>query len=628
MQRISEILGRVMMKNIKIFVTHTPNRKSEMVENDVFQHIIAGAVFNKMQSGLLKDNVGENISAKNKSYCELTTQYWAWKNVKADYYGFFHYRRYMSFNEKELDEDGWGVVAESYLTQKTKEKLKLDVSSIHDKVEKYDFLIAKGIPTMTLNGFDSVYDHYKGAPELHIEDLDAMLSIIDRDYPELSRAARKYIEGGIFYPCNMFVMRADLFQQYSAILFDLLEKFEKQADMSTYSREGYRTTGHLGERLLGIFYTYLKEQNEGLRLGECQVALIKNVEVQPEIIPSGKNSVPVVLAANDFYVPILAVCLQSIVDTISTGRNYDIVIFHTDITSEHMSHLQKIAAGQKNVRLDFVNVGKYVYGYRLQAKEHITTETFYRFLILNIMKRYQKVIYIDCDLIVKHDLAELYDVELGRNLIGAVKDADFQGQCNKTESDMKGYAQNVLKMKNPYEYFQAGVLLLNVEELNRNITVQQLFEMSDTGIYRFSDQDILNVVCEGRVTYLDMRWNLLSDCEGFRWKEVIRHAPHRVLDEYESARKNPFIIHYAGYIKPWKRADEDFAQEFWAIARKSEYYEVLMQRMCGEAVPVKNTGAPGWSDRHPIAYKVVNAILPLHSKRREYFKRIFGIRWS
>ena len=49
--------------------------------------------------GFLHDDAGDSISEKNRSYCELTGQYWAWKNVEADYYGFFHYRRYLYPNE-------------------------------------------------------------------------------------------------------------------------------------------------------------------------------------------------------------------------------------------------------------------------------------------------------------------------------------------------------------------------------------------------------------------------------------------------------------------------------------------------------------------------------------------------
>ena len=47
---------------------------------------------------MLGDNTGDNISKLNKHFCELTTQYWAWKNVDCEYYGFCHYNKYFAFN--------------------------------------------------------------------------------------------------------------------------------------------------------------------------------------------------------------------------------------------------------------------------------------------------------------------------------------------------------------------------------------------------------------------------------------------------------------------------------------------------------------------------------------------------
>lgn len=137
------------------------------------------------------------------------------------------------------------------------------------------------------------------------------------------------------------------------------------------------------------------------------------------------------------------------------------------------------------MKIIFVNVGKNVSGYVLKAKQHITTETFYRFLILDILKDYPKVVYLDCDLIVCHDVADLFDTDLGNNLIAATLDADFAGQCNMKHTDMRKYAKETLGLKDPFVYFQAGVLVLNTVEINKVITVQKLLEMSDTGIYRF-----------------------------------------------------------------------------------------------------------------------------------------------
>ena len=620
------------MKDIKIFVTHTPNRNTMRVDNALLYNVIAGSDFqsNPVPEGVMQDNDGENISAKNKSYCELTTQYWAWKNMDADYYGFCHYRRFFSFSEEEVAETCWGTIEYDYLDDRAIEELHFNEKDMEGYIENYDFLIAKGISINSL-GASSVYEHYKNAPELHIKDIDILLEIIKEKYPELSETADAYFSGKIFYPCNMFIMKKEVFYAYSAILFDLLDEFEKRTDMSEYSREGYRTTGHLGERIAGIYYLYLQAQKK-YRLGELQIALIHNADTEPEIkIDMMEQTVPVVLAANQKYVPILYTCALSIVEHTSEDTNYEIYIFHTDINLESQRAFHKNLT-RRNVKFTFVNVSKKVAGYILQAKQHITTETFYRFLILDILKEYKKVVYLDCDMIICRDVAELYQIDMGNNLIAATLDADFAGQCNIRTSDMREYCQKTLGIKDVFTYFQAGVLVFNVEEMNKVITVEKLLEMSDTGIYRFSDQDILNVVCKGRVTYLDMAWNMIFDCDHFRWHEVIRYAPYYMLDAYENARKNPYIIHYAGFIKPWMNPEEDFAAEFWKVARKTEYYELLLARMQEYIVSKSHHGVAAivQGNNHQFVEglrKIARHIFPKNTRIRQwaigvYFKMI------
>ncbi len=625
------------MSDIKIFVTHSPNSNAMRVENSLFCHVVAGSDFleQPVPQGYLPDNQGENISSKNKSYCELTTQYWAWKNQEADYYGFCHYRRFFSFNKKVLPETKWGTVEYEYLDEQVAAELHLNERDMREYIEKYDFLIAKGVNADCMDS-KTIYDQYHAASDLHIEDVDLLLKIIDERHSYLSSVARRFFHGKTFYPCNMFIMKKELFQAYNKLLFDVLEEFERCANLSDYSREGYRTIGHLGERMAGIYYLYLKEKRQ-YRLGELQIALIHHAEEEDDFTTEladgamGEEAsvksrvVPVVLAANQKYVPILYICIQSMVEHLSREFQYHIYVFHTDIADESQDKFRRHFVGG-NVELSFVNVGKRVWRHVLQAKEHITTETYYRFLILDILKCYPKVVYLDCDTIVCRDVAELYHTELKDNLIAAVVDADFAGQCNKKNSEMRQYCLDVLKMDNPFLYFQAGVLVMNVRELRKQIDVEKLFDMSDTGIYRFSDQDILNIVCKGRVTYLDMAWNVLSDCNHFRVNEVIRHGPYYILDAYEKARKEPYIIHYAGFMKPWMNPKEDYAQVFWQAARRTEYYEELlwgmMEGMCSSGGQNRKAEAEDGIFLGTLR-KILRHVFPKESKARQWAIKVY-----
>ena len=582
-----------LVTGIRIFVTHTPNKETIRIrDNPLLVNMIAGSEFQKrpVRDGFCCDNTGDHISDRNKSYCELTTQYWAWKNTKADYYGFCHYRRYFSFRpEADLPETRWGTVEYEYLTSKEKHQLGLDSDTMERVIRQYDCLVAKPVDVTRL-GFSDVYDHYNKAEDLHIEDVDLLLSVIKDRHPKLYTTAEQYFRDKWFYPCNMFIMNRELFDTYSQMLFDVLEEFERRADMSNYSREGRRTIGHLGERMLGICYRYWKAQRR-FRLGELQIALIHQAgapvvssEREPEEAGKKENgkepAVDVVMAGNRKYLPVMYTCIQSLIDYCTADRQYRIYLFHTEIDEESQRlFCQRLK--RDNVDLFFVNVGSQIADRGLHGKSYFSKETFYRFLILDVFRRRQKVVYLDCDMIIRRDIAELYDTDLGNNLLAAVRDADFCGQCSRRSTGMWDYARNQLGMKDPYLYFQAGVLVMNIPLFRQVTSVRQLLDMAEKENYRYLDQDILNIICQGRVRYLDMAWNVVFDCDHKRYREVIAHAPYDVLDAYEEARKEPYIIHYAGYVKPWTHPGQDFGDAFWEVARNTPYYEELLATFLG-----------------------------------------------
>ena len=238
--------------NIKIFVSHSPDHHDkEIKDSRIYVNIEAGAALSGQKTDC-GDDTGDNISYKNASYCELTTQYWAWKNIDADYYGFCHYRRYFSFSPENLKESRWYRVEYPFFEPRALQKICVDDNTVSSIVPQYDFIVAKGIDTRLLNGSNNVFDHYAEAPALKVKDLKTVLQIIEEKYPEYQSAANKYLFGHIFYPCNMFIARKDLFEEYSEFVFGVLEEFENRCDLSDYSREAYRTPGHLGERILLI----------------------------------------------------------------------------------------------------------------------------------------------------------------------------------------------------------------------------------------------------------------------------------------------------------------------------------------------------------------------------------------
>lgn len=112
----------------------------------------------------------------------MTAQYWAWKNLDADYYGFFHYRRYLSFADQRFSTDQWQNVVENTPTRDVLDKYKLTDDHIQGFVENYDIVLSeeKNVAKMPDRN-KSIYEQYKNGRSLNIKDLDLVRKLLQRN---------------------------------------------------------------------------------------------------------------------------------------------------------------------------------------------------------------------------------------------------------------------------------------------------------------------------------------------------------------------------------------------------------------------------------------------------------------
>lgn len=572
------------MSNIKILIScHKPTRT--LKNNLLFPIQVGCANTDKRLDGMLSDDIGENISAKNPMYCELTAQYWAWKNLDADYYGFFHYRRYLNFSSKRYPLDCWKNVVEPSLTKNTASKYGINEKQMRKVIEGNDLIISEEKDLSKMPGRPhSVYEQYKYGNSLHIKDLLLVRKIIQRKYPEYMADLDNYLIGKKTCLCNMYIMKKELFCEYSEWLFDILKEFEKYADMSEYSVEGLRTPGHLAERLLSLFYLHLKRTRK-LKIKPLQTVVFVNTEPVPTIKPNeylpafSKNNIAIALAANDYFVPYTATLLQSLLENSSDIYSYDILILNQNITEQNKLLLKNIFEQHTNFSLRFVDPSGLIYNYNFYTHGHFSMETYYRLVLPELFPAYEKMLYLDSDMIIQADVAELYREDVGGYLLAASHDADTAGLYNGYEEGKKYYTDHILKLKEPYQYFQAGVLLINLDEFRKHFTTEEILKFTVSQKWELLDQDVLNKLCEGRVKYIDMAWNVMVDYGGIRQKEIISLAPKWLNDMYLNARKEPKIIHYAGPEKPWFEPEMDQGNIFWQYARKTSFAEIIVARM-------------------------------------------------
>ena len=277
------------MPEIKLFVCcHQP---TQLPAHPLLVPIQLGAALADARfPGFLHDDTGDNISKKNRAYCELTAQYWAWKNADADYYGFFHYRRYLypDVNARRP----YRIEREPTLPLLDK----LGYRGFSELIQRYDLIVPKGE-----NMYLPVREHYANAPFHHRKDLALVEEIVRRRHPDMIPALERHLSGTICYFGNIFIMKRHIFHDYCAWLFPLLEEFDHSADLSSYSPQERRVDGYLAERLLGI---YLTAEQDGLRCLELprvhfepSAALRHKLQLLAIAIPPGTGRRAVAKAA-------------------------------------------------------------------------------------------------------------------------------------------------------------------------------------------------------------------------------------------------------------------------------------------------------------------------------------------
>ena len=627
-------------KDIRIFVT--THKDVDTFFSDILQPVQVGAKLpRKRLLWAFQDDSGVNISEKNLSYCELTTQYWAWKNADAKYYGFCHYRRYFDFSDEMHAENAYGEVLDKYIDWGSQARYGLSDDAITDAVEGWD-IITTGIKD--LNSFPEHYksplDHYERAPYLKVSDLKRAVKILKKLHPDYAADADAYLSGHFMCFCNMYVMRKELFFRYCEWMFPILDEFCSNWDTSKLSHEAVRTPGHLSERLFNIWLLHEKRTNSTLKHKEVQCVHFEYPEhvEEPHIAPlenRDKPVVPVVFAADNNYVPMVTTTICSMLENASIESFYDIVILEKDFSERNKRIMSDFFSQYENASIRFANVSGMVKAFNLQtSNEHISVETYYRFLIQQVLPGYDKVLYLDSDLIVEGDISKLFATDLGSNLIGAAIDIDYLGNLNMNDGKRLKYTTEVLRLKHPYSYFQAGVLILNTAEMRKLHPFKKWLEMASEPKYIYDDQDILNAHCQGRVTYLNNAWNVMNDCGG-RIKNVFTFAPAAVFDAFMDAYAKPLIIHYAGSEKPWKPGHCDLAESYWSYARLTPFYEELFNRKFADKDQVAynidraindfeyrlTTPPKAISEDSPLR-NVFDGVLPMGSRRREAAKAI------
>ena len=263
--------------------------------------------------------------------------------------------------------------------------------------------------------------------------------------------------------------------------------------------------------------------------------------------------IPIFFAVDDGYIPFLAVALQSLIENSSKNYYYSIKILYTNIEEENKQKISKYK--KENVNIEFVDLNYYIKKVKdkLYTRDYYTKTTYFRLFIPNLYPQYDKAIYLDSDIVVLGDIAELYNVNMGNNLIAAAPDDVIQ-----TTKVFQEYAEKVVGVADYRNYFNAGILLMNLDEFRKfNFQEKFLYLLETIKFTVAQDQDYLNRLCKGKVKIIDKAWDRM---------------PIAIDDMKEEDIK---VIHYNLAYKPWHFENVLYKAYFWKYAQKTEFYKQI-----------------------------------------------------
>ncbi len=232
------------------------------------------------------------------------------------------------------------------------------------------------------------------------------------------------------------------------------------------------------------------------------------------------------LSCDDKYSQYAGVVIVSILLNAQDDEDFRFYILDSNISQENKDKILSLKT-IKNFEISFVRIDENLFEtYKnIGTHSYISLSTFYRLKLPSILPEIDKILYLDCDVVVNSSLKDLYDTDIHGFYAAGVIDTAVKSSGYVPELD-KG---NI--------YVNAGVLLLNLEKMRKD-EIEKQFEQYTTENFqtiRVGDQEILNKVCQGNIKQLESYWNVQSS---------------NFVNRSDYTNK-PKIIHYIGRQKPW-----------------------------------------------------------------------------
>lgn len=290
--------------------------------------------------------------------------------------------------------------------------------------------------------------------------------------------------------------------------------------------------------------------------------------------------IPIVFSIDNNVVMQCGVTITSLLLNAKPETHYDIYILcnQSQLNAQNREKLARPFADDNQCKVSFVDVGESFGETEEMVNGHVTLATYYRLLIPVLFPQFDKMIYADIDMIFQQDLSELYQTSLQHGeLLAAALDLSIDGK-HYFRSDLPSKVG-----KSEKDYFNAGFLVMNLKQM-REENVTEEFNRHSKIKYDQNDQDVLNVVCNGRVQILSSMYNFqLNHFSNYMWGRKASEIQFGELFKHAT-------LHYTWKHKPWNSLECVAYDTWWHYYKMSPFYDdmVYFKRQYDQIEAIRN----------------------------------------
>ena len=304
--------------------------------------------------------------------------------------------------------------------------------------------------------------------------------------------------------------------------------------------------------------------------------------------------ISIAYAPDDNYVNQTVVSMKS---ALEHNEQVEFIIMYSKLSAESMQKLGAVGGSLRLIKMDESQFAD------LTLSKWVTVQAWFRIKLPDLCKDLDKVLYLDCDTLIRGNLDELFSLDLTDKYLAGVKDVWGVSKYVKR-----------LGMKSGV-YVNSGMLLFNCDYCRKEHFFDKVvdFAKNNAKIIEFCDQDSINKVVDEYKLVISPKYNLMDTW----WRGGYYEFEGEEETEYLQSKENPVIVHLTGLKPAFKGCGNKFKDEWWEVAKRTNIYDELLRDYMASKEP---------SNKEPLLRQILSVKNEYKGKTKTKVLRLLGLK--